>query len=793
MNLAALLIPLVALLQPVQGTPASAPGSNVRVELYADHEAIQPGGQVELAAKIIIEPGWHMYHPITLGAGVPTTIDFDLPPGATVGEPHFPAPTLVEETGIEYLSLEDQPVVLTTLKLAADAPATPLKIVAHVRGEVCKKVCLRVDAQAALTLNVATTAAPAANAKLFEDAKAALPKPLAQAPHLEGSRVLASHKKIPVGGQGTLIAIIKVPPGHHAQDRNPGVEGLIPTRLFIESRDGIVFDREHELWPKPRVEVTPGVGKANVQAGVFTVRVPFVVEDRQFKPGPVSLGVLLQYQVCKDLGACFPPELAEGRVQFEVGPADAPAVPNDDPELAKLSATGGSGTTNGSVGAPGKPAQNVLLVFLFAFLGGAILNITPCVLPVISLKIFGFVQQARDEPGRVFRMGLVYAAGILACFAVLAVLMVTAGLAWGGLMQSAGFLIGMSGIVFAFALSLLGVFEIQLPGFAMSAAGEAASREGYGGAFLNGILAVLLATPCVAPLLGTAIGLLVQMPAATAATGIMLAGLGLAAPYVLLSAFPGWLRFLPKPGPWMVTFKQIVGFILVAVVLWLVYVLVDMSKLEAMSAGAGAKEAAAGKTFDNFVDTGLPRMFGTLGMLLAVGIGCWLVGKITLSDSNWRTVRLWSLGLLFAFGGGWLSFWIFNPAKSPIPWQHWEPGIAERLSAQGYTVYVDYTATWCWTCKTNKKVVLERKRVYTEMAKLGIYPIEADFTSYDPEMKKELAKYDKVGVPLNIILPAGKPDDAIVLPELLTTDIVLKALAKAGPSQKRPDFWPANE
>jgi thiol:disulfide interchange protein DsbD len=240
-------------------------------------------------------------------------------------------------------------------------------------------------------------------------------------------------------------------------------------------------------------------------------------------------------------------------------------------------------------------------------------------------------------------------------------------------------------------------------------------------------------------------------------------GLGLAAPYVLLTAFPGWLRFVPKPGPWMVVFKQIVGFILVAVVIWLMWIL---SKL---------------------VESG--TILGMLGLLLLVGIGCWLLGKDSLTGGRARTAKIWIAALVVMFGGGWGSFHVFAERASIIPWQAWEPGIGKRLAADGYTVYLDYTAYWCITCQTNKRFVLETRRVAAELKKLGVYPVKVDFTSYDKRIQHELQAYGRNAVPLNIVIPAGRPDEAIVLPELLRTERVLEALRQAGPSQKMPDFW----
>ncbi len=747
---ALLLIPVILLFQ-----PAASPKFSAR--LYAAHQWIQPGGQTELAIELEIEKGWHIYHPIILDTGAPTTVTFELPPGLTVGELQFPAPYLGKEYDLEYLALSGRITVLTTLELVPDAATDAIPIKAQVFALACKELCLPVRAEATLTLKVASEPPPPANEEFFRKARASIPRPLEKAEYLEGSRVLARHTAVPIGQPSELVAEIRVRPGHHIQDRDPGVPDLVPSRLFIQAHDGIKLEKGNQAWPLPRIHEVKDLGRVREQAGQVLIRTPFVVDDLDFKPGRVRLSVLFQYQACRDGGVCYPPMLATGSVEFDVLPAGQAAVANPDPLVAGLTPVGPG---------PAQPApaeRSLPVVFLFALIGGVILNVMPCVLPVISLKVFGFVRQAGDDPRRVLRMGLVYAAGILASFAVLAFLMVTFRLAWGGLMQRPEFLIGLSAVVFAFALSLLGVYELQLPGAAADAASAAASKEGYAGAFFSGVMTTLLATPCVGPFLGSAVGVLSRLPSPTAATGIMVVGVGFAAPYVLLTAFPAWLRYLPKPGPWMVTFKQAVGFILVGVVLWLLSILI--------------------RTVDP------EQMLGTLGLLCSVSLGCWLLGKITLSDSRRRSVTLLTMAMGVTVGGGWVSFEVFSRKATRIPWQDWEPGIAERLSAQGYAVYVDYTAEWCLTCQTNKKLVLESERVSREFARLGIYPIRADFTRFNPQMQSELQRHGRNGVPLNVVLPPGRPDQPIVLPELLTAQTVLDALARIQPSRTTPSFW----
>ncbi len=742
--------------------PADAPALKAR--LYAAHEAVAPGGRTELVVELLPEKSWHIYDPIILDTGAPTLLTFDAPRGVTIGPPQFPAPTLGEDHGLEYLAHEGRVRVLAPLEVAADAAVGDAPLRVRVRALMCKEACVPVQAEATLALRIAPEQGAPTHTDIFKAARAALPRPLEQAEYLAGSRALVSHTQVPVGGRAEVLIALKVKAGHHIQDRKPLVEGFIPTRVFIGGPEGIKLDPAAQVWPRAKVRDVPGVGRVNELAGDVLIRAPLVVADEKFTPGPVELPVLVQYQVCDDAGRCFPPLMAAARVPLEVVPAGQPAVASDDPVARAAAAQAAESAAAGADSAGTAPAPLSLpTVFLFAFLGGVILNIMPCVLPVISLKIFGFVQQAGDDPGRILRMGLVYAAGILASFAVIALLMVTAGVAWGGLMQKPGFLIGLTAVVFAFALSLLGVYEFQVPGFALSAAGHAASKEGYGGAFVNGILATLLATPCVGPFLGSAVGVLATLPPLVAGAGIMVVGLGLAAPYVLLTAFPGWLRFVPRPGPWMVTFKQLVGFILVLVVVWLLTILVEL------------------------VDVGVLK--GTLTLLALVAIGCWLVGRVTLTTPARRAMALWGLAVFIVAAGGWGGYRLFAEGVKRIPWQPWEPGIAQRLAAEGYTVYVDYTATWCLTCQTNKAVVLETDRVAGRFKELGVYPITADFTREDPAIQKELQAHGRNGVPLNIVVPAGKPDAAIVLPEVLTPQIVLDALARAGSSRRQPDFW----
>ncbi len=825
------LTPLLLLLQPTEAKPPK-----FSAKLLAAESAIVPGKSVDLAIALEIEKPWHIYHPILLDTGFPTTVDFELPDGLSVGPIRFPTPDLAVAFDAEYLGLHGKPVLLTTLTAVADLPIDqPLEIRATVGALACIEACIPVETSARLKLSVQTDKPAPTNADVFKAARQALPPPLADAPFLKGSKLLASHAKIPVKGKGELLARIEIQPGHHIQDRDPGVKDLVATRLFIETVEGITF--EDALWPKPKTRDVKGIGKVREHGGTLLVRVPFEVSDDKFEPRPLQLRALLQYQACNDAGQCFPPELVEGAFEFQVVAADAAA--EESPEAEKLIAMAGATASSASSTAPqstklpdaaaandgGSPATEdrsivtgsaaapasgnsgsgppvaLWQLFLFAFLGGVILNVMPCVLPVLSLKIFSFMQQAGDNPGRVAAMGLIYAVGILASFAALAVVMVTFGLAWGGWMQEPAFVIVLMALLLAFALSMMGVFELRLPGMIENVAGAVTTRDGYGGAFVNGVMATALATPCTAPLLGSAVGVLVQLPPLVAGAGIMTVGVGLAAPYVLLTAFPAWLKYLPRPGPWMVKFKEFMGFLLLATLIWLLWglqFLVDPAALVA-----------------------------TASLLLGVGLACWLLGQITLSSSIGTTLALWGSAAAAIALGWWIGFDFLGGAAGmtpkdapevaqagvssaargsastnskaadgaesteaapPLNWRPWAPGLDQDLARQGYTVYVDFTAKWCLTCQANKRLVLETDAVRQRVDELNVVMLIADFTRRNPAIQQELRKYRRAGVPLNIVVPAGKPDQAIVLPEALTQSIVLGALEQAGASTARDEL-----
>lgn len=762
MSVLTFLMSIVLLMQP------DGPSSSIQV--LADRTVIEPGGTIGVAIVLEVEKHWHVYHEIILdGNGLPTEFRFDLPAGFSAGPVHFPKPSLLTFRDSEYLGYEHLATFYAKIMAAGDVEVDqPVEIGVTAKGLIChdEKGCVPFQAEGRLRLDVRAGGGEPANQKLFEDLAGELTRPLADGPRIEGSVLTSATERVPVGGRGELSLKLKIASKHHMQAPDPGVEGLIGARLFLESMDGIQFD--DPIWPAPKKRNLKNVGIVNEYTGEVTVVVPFAIVDRKFEPQRAELKAIFYYQICNDAGVCYPPEMVEGRVSFEVVPEGAapsleprvldgeganragagvdrkpvpkargnglawekwePGLPEKlsaegrlvyvdftaewcatckqnknlvlevNPVRAKLIELGAvmligdfthedprikeelrkfrrAGVPLNLIYAPNKPDEPIVLrelltnahvlekldaamagrvhekeveffgmglfgVFLFAFLGGMILNVMPCVLPVLSLKLFSLIQQAQDEPQRILRLGLVYGAGVLLSFIPLAAVIVGGGVAWGGLMQNQNYVIAMTIITFAFALSMLGVWELRLPGVVEDVAGSVTTREGYGGSFLNGFMATALATPCVGPFLGPAVGFLVSLPPLVAGLGIMTVGAGLAFPMVLLTMIPAWRRFLPRPGMWMITFKQIMGFTLIATVLWLLRTLRYL---------------------------GTPNdMLAMLTILFGVGMACWTLGKITLSDSGGRRLRLWATAAVLLIGSWYAGRYLFPPEDALI-------------------------------------------------------------------------------------------------------------------------------
>jgi thiol:disulfide interchange protein DsbD len=818
---------LPAPLRAQSGTTGAMKASKARVSLHASVQSVAPATPFELAFAFEIEEEWHIYWQNPGDSGMPPTVlKWDLPPGFRVGSFRFPVPREHHDAaGLTTNVLEGEPVLLVTVTPPEEIKAESVRIGASVRSLVCKELCLIENAQVGVELPVAAAGAPPvpANAETFRGAERLLPKPESKYVRVT-PRV--SVDRFEAGKGFDVLLDVAVARGFHIQSHRPLIPSFIASRVLMESTPGVSF--EAPVFPEPKVRKDAVLGQLSEFAGSITIRIPANVDDPA-PTGAVHFGGLFTFQACNERGQCFPPETVSfstvvGSGEGGAGGIDAAAPtsgtisteqPSPDgaepaagaiPEMPEDAGTPHAGSTGDAPGEGadgGAAGSKTLLGWLaFAFIGGLILNVMPCVLPVISIKIHSFIQQSDEHPRRVFLLGLTFAAGVIGSFWVLAAAVIVLkalghSVGWGFQLQSPWFTLALATVVFIFGLNLFGVFEITLPGAAPTKLSSIERREGYPGAFFKGVLATLLATPCMAPFLGTALGFAFAASNAVMSLVLTSTAVGMALPYVLLCARPAWLRHLPKPGAWMERFKQFMGFALMGTVVFLFWSLKDQ--------------------------IGAVGLFWSLAFLTAIGLAAWIIGLPTPSTSAGRRAVAWVIALVVTGGGYALAFSgqhtiprlaaeqhgiarshvsvedpaavrafaaaIPAPPWEAIPWQKWAPGLPDQLSAAGYTVYVDYTASWCATCIANKIVTLESGRVRRRMGELGVVPLKADFSNPDPDIVKDLERFGRGGVPLNVIYPANRPDRPILLPEQLVgrADLVLERLESAGPSVARPD------
>jgi thiol:disulfide interchange protein len=400
------------------------------------------------------------------------------------------------------------------------------------------------------------------------------------------------------------------------------------------------------------------------------------------------------------------------------------------------------------------PAQTTFLLALgLAFLGGILLNLMPCVFPVLSLKVLGFVQDGGGDPRRARLHGVSFVAGLIATFWVVAGLLLVlraAGnsLGWGFQLQSPLFVAFMALLFFVLALSLLGVFEI---GLSLTRLGRFdAHAQSYSGSFFTGVLATVVATPCTAPFMGSALGVALSLSAPRALAIFTFLGLGMALPYLILALRPSLLRFLPRPGPWMISFRQFLAFPLLATVIWLLWVF--------------------------GLQTGVDGLTWLLGALLAVA------AAILLLKSSRRVAQVAAaVFVLAAATATWQGAAHLPPptdtsttTSAGLVWEKFSPARVEQLRAQGRAVFIDFTAAWCITCQVNKRVTFQAEAVQQAFREKNVALLVADWTRHDATITDTLRSFGRSGVPLYVLYDGAR--DPVLLPEVLTAGIMLDAL-----------------
>lgn len=704
-----------------------APRANAaatKVELLLDKDSAKPGDTVLAGVRLTMAPRWHTYWRNGGDVGFPTKIVWELPAGVTAGEIQWPVPGKYFANTLTSYEYAKEAVLLVPLKLAANAPTGSHELTAKVSWLECETggSCVPAKATAKITLQIGSESKPSASAAQFTDWQKLLPT---QKPDL----VASARWEAPASTNDSRALLIEWSTSTPKPDFFPyggeGFEVAGPTEVVSNAGGKVVLRKQVKKsegdWPKQLLGL---------------------LVERADEPHPTGYEANL---LVSDGASAATPAVA--------------GKPATSPPPAQPTASG--------------EVTSFAHALLFAFLGGLILNIMPCVLPVIALKIFGFVNQAKESPARVRMLGLVYCLGVLASFVVLAGVVIGVQQAgksasWGMQFQNPIFLVSMVTLVTLVALNLFGLFEVSLGSDAMTSASELAGKEGPTGAFFNGVLATALATPCTAPLLAPALGFAFAQPPLLILLLFLAIGAGLALPYLLLTFQPAWLKFLPKPGNWMVHFKHAMGFPMLATAIWLLWV--------------------------------STRIFGRdgalwLGLFLVVlSLAVWIWGEFVQRGGERRGL---AMGLSLLLAGGAYGYALEgqlhwrNPAKpaeagsvtkhSPdgIDWQPWSLEAVAKARAEGRVVLVDFTADWCFTCKANLKSSLEIAATQKKLKELNAVALLADNTLETPAIVSELKKFGRAGVPMVLVYPRDPKAEPLLLPTLLTPSIVLEALDKA--------------
>ncbi|MHA3774624.1 protein-disulfide reductase DsbD family protein [Verrucomicrobiota bacterium sgz303538] len=682
-----LLVSLLACVSPLRAQDFWSK-SHLEPSLVADTTAIVPGKPFTAGVLMKMDPGWHTYWQFPGDSGGAPKIEWQLPEGFKAGEIQWPFPKAhLDEGDMLTYVYDDEVMFLVEITPPAQLPPGEVKLSAQVQWLVCEKTCIPGQGPVSLTLPVANDAT-AANADLFKTWRAQLPKDTP--PPFSAKWDMADPKALSVT-----------------------VSGLKP-------------DEKLEFFPLPPQGATPEHPKISAPAadGTRTITVPFTVE-----------------------GGLAGPWRGLFVTQRDASPREGWIITAQASSTTRQSAAA-SGSEVSAVSPSRGQKQGLLGVLGIAFLGGLILNVMPCVLPVIALKIFGFMNQAHESRERIFRLGLAFVAGVYVFFLGLAVAVVAlkaagGGLNWGFQFQNPFILAGLIALVFVFSLNMLGVFEVTLGSGTTSKLSELSSKEGYGGAFLHGLFTTLLGTSCTAPFLAPSLGYATLQPAPVVFVLFLAIATGMSLPYFLLTAQPAWLRYVPKPGMWMERVKQILGFIVLGVAVWLLTVLTSTHGAEAGGA--------------------------VTWYLLALGVACWALGAFR------QRALMWTVLLVVAIGG--FALFLREPLSATegiaekksapvenggIAWEPWSPEAVTSAVQSGRPVFVDFTADWCINCKFFERTVLATEPIRTALREKNVITLKADYTKTDPAIKAELARFSRVGVPLYVLYRPGEADPVVM-------------------------------
>jgi thiol:disulfide interchange protein DsbD len=677
----------------------------VQIELLAEKTAVSPGDRVTIALKQTIKPGWHTYWTNPGDSGEPTHIGWDLPVGASAGPIQWPLPDAIEVGPLMNYGYSDEVVLLSDLTVPETVTGPSFDISADVRWLVCEEICVPESAPVKLSLpivdkTVSTPSSPGAG--LIANARSQVPQPTPWPAEYD----------VAEDADGALTIRVAAGENHVPPQAEAYFFPLQWGELAHAAPQNVAF-RDGDLYLRTKRGDAFGEKPPASIEGVLAVTGENG-ERRGYKISAAYSGVALS----------------------------APDFPL--PQTAD--ASGG---------------LSIWLALVFAFLGGLILNLMPCVFPVLSLKALSLASNADDAPQRRLK-GVTYFAGVLASFAFLAaaLLALRAGggaIGWGMQFQSPAFVLVMMALFLGLALNLSGVFCFGASACNM---GDSLTRKsGLGGYFFTGVLATVVATPCTAPFMGAAMGYALTQSAASALAVFLALGVGFALPFMLLGLFPHLLRVLPRPGHWMISLRQFLAFPMYGAAIWLVWVL--------------------------SLQAGPDGLLVAMVSALALAFGLWSLGRAQRAEGFGRkaglataAVAIVSAAALTAYAG------VSTPpaaqaqtsvATSTIAYEPYTAARLEALRAEGRPVFVNATAAWCITCLVNDRVALSGEALKTEFDARKVASLKADWTNGNPEITALLAAQQRSGVPLYLYYAPGA-QAPVVLPQLLTESIVLAAL-----------------
>jgi thiol:disulfide interchange protein DsbD len=742
---------------------------HVTAELIPESTTVEEGKPFDVALHLHMDDGWHTYWVNPGDAGLATTIAWTLPPGFTAGPIQWPTPEKHPMGPLMTYGYAGDVYLLTTITPPKSDLPQHFDIKAKTEWLACQEECVPGKAELTMTLDSGfmNLRLPKENTELFTEARKRLPA-------MNFWDVQATYAKPPAfpgtgsAQEGILITF--------KSTETVGVpEITVPSNLrFFPEQPNVLSTQDPDNLPPLDYK------------DCFTL--PIALQQNGDKPSHLS-GVLVSSDYFTHQTDFRGPSVVPGAKANAIYISDFTVLPdnssvsattNSAPVTNAASATETSPTANATSSEPvAGPAtatippaaqraaatQPLLIAVLgAAFVGGLILNLMPCVLPVLSLKVFSLIRHAGDNPKAAWVQGVAFTAGVVLSFwalagALLALRAAGNQLGWGFQMQSPGFVAALIVLFFLIGLNLFGVFEIGSSLVGLDA--KASSHVGGSvSSFLNGALATVAATPCTAPFMGSALGFAAQQPAFISLLVFTFLALGMATPYLLLTLFPATLRFVPKPGAWMESLKQFMGFLLMGTVIFLGYVFTSLTYQE-----------------------NAPLL---LFALLMVAMAAWIYGKwggpinsiVVRAVSILLALVLLSLAIYFTTTLIYPKMRGLADARNQDGWQPWSPEAVDAELAQGKPVFVDFTAAWCLSCKVNEEVALDTDAVKKAFADKNVALFRADWTHSDSRISQTLQQYHRDGVPLYLLYSPNAKDSPQVLPAVLTPGIVLDALNK---------------